>query len=196
MYHFIKGKVFNKKPPIVILDNNGIGYEISVSMNTYDKVPNLNEEVMLFIHFVPREDAHNLFGFYSLEEKEVFLKLINVNGIGPKSAIAILSSVNPTELAKFIVEEKTSFLQTIPGIGKKTAERIIVELKDKFKDMDFDANVTKTNISSIGEEAINALITLGYNKNIAEKTISNIIKSNANIDNVETLIKLSLKNIN
>jgi Holliday junction DNA helicase RuvA len=160
-------------------------------------LPSQDEETSLLLHFIPREDSHNLYGFYTQDEKDLFLKLISVNGIGPKSAIAILSSINAFEFMKSIVEGNITLLQKIPGIGKKTAERMVVELKDKFKEIPVDnvGNEISLNKNKVSEEAINALITLGYGKTVAEKTIANILKVNQNITDVETLIKLSLKNM-
>ena len=197
MYAYIKGKLIQKKPANIIIETAGIGYDILVSMNTYSNLPNQDEETSLLLHFIPREDSHNLYGFYTQDEKDLFLKLISVNGIGPKSAIAILSSINAFEFMKSIVEGNITLLQKIPGIGKKTAERMVVELKDKFKDIPVDnvGNEIGLNNNKVSEEAINALITLGYGKTVAEKTIANILKVNQNITDVETLIKLSLKNM-
>ncbi len=195
MYAYIKGKLIQKKPANIIIETAGIGYDILVSMNTYSNLPSQDEETSLLLHFIPREDSHNLYGFYTQDEKDLFLKLISVNGIGPKSAIAILSSINAFEFMKSIVEGNITLLQKIPGIGKKTAERMVVELKDKFKEIPVDnvGNEISLNKNKVSEEAINALITLGYGKTVAEKTIANILKVNQNITDVETLIKLSLK---
>lgn len=197
MYAYIKGKLIQKKPANIIIETSGIGYDILVSMNTYSNLPSQDEETSLLLHFIPREDSHNLYGFYTQDEKDLFLKLISVNGIGPKSAIAILSSINAFEFMKSIVEGNITLLQKIPGIGKKTAERMVVELKDKFKEIPVDnvGNEISLNKNKVSEEAINALITLGYGKTVAEKTIANILKVNQNITDVETLIKLSLKNM-
>ncbi|MFY8160047.1 MAG: Holliday junction branch migration protein RuvA [Candidatus Kapaibacteriota bacterium] len=197
MYAYIKGKLIQKKPANIIIETAGIGYDILVSMNTYSNLPSQDEETSLLLHFIPREDSHNLYGFYTQDEKDLFLKLISVNGIGPKSAIAILSSINAFEFMKSIVEGNITLLQKIPGIGKKTAERMVVELKDKFKEIPVDnvGNEISLNKNKVSEEAINALITLGYGKTVAEKTIANILKVNQNITDVETLIKLSLKNM-
>jgi Holliday junction DNA helicase RuvA len=197
MYAYIKGKLIQKKPANIIIETAGIGYDILVSMNTYSNLPSQDEETRLLLHFIPREDSHNLYGFYTQDEKDLFLKLISVNGIGPKSAIAILSSINAFEFMKSIVEGNITLLQKIPGIGKKTAERMVVELKDKFKEIPVDnvGNEISLNKNKVSEEAINALITLGYGKTVAEKTIANILKVNQNITDVETLIKLSLKNM-
>ena len=197
MYAYIKGKLIQKKPANIIIETAGIGYDILVSMNTYSNLPSQDEETSLLLHFIPREDSHNLYGFYTQDENDLFLKLISVNGIGPKSAIAILSSINAFEFMKSIVEGNITLLQKIPGIGKKTAERMVVELKDKFKEIPVDnvGNEISLNKNKVSEEAINALITLGYGKTVAEKTIANILKVNQNITDVETLIKLSLKNM-
>lgn len=197
MYSHIKGILTQKKPAMIVVEANGIGYEILVSMNTYSHLPEENENTYLLLHFIPREDSHNLYGFFNSEEKELFLKLISVNGIGPKSAIAMLSSINPFEMMKQIAEGNTTLLQKTPGIGKKTAERIIVELRDKFKDIVAESKAENTviNKNTTANEAINALITLGYGKAVAEKTIATILKQNPDIVSVETLIKLSLKNM-
>lgn len=197
MYYYIKGKITQKKMPILIIETSGIGYQILSSMHTFNQLGDEGSEIFLYLHFIPREDSFNLYGFFDIEEKELFLKLTSVSGIGPKSAIAMLSNTSPKEMIKQIVKEDKQLLQKAPGVGKKTAERIIVELKDKFKDIELaqEEVVSQKVGAKIAQEAIEALITLGYNKINAEKTISNILKKSPEIESVEVLIKQSLKNM-
>lgn len=195
MIYSIKGLLMHKSPTYVVIESYGIGYEVNITMSTFEKLPENNQEVFLNTTFIVREDSQTLYGFYSNDEKKVFTKLISVSGIGPKSAIGILSSINASELTSAILKEDVIYLKKLPGIGKKTAERLILELKDKLEDIQGDI---KSNIgseqSAITEEAILALTSLGYSKKIAEKSVKKAFEENKKEDiSSEKLIKLALK---
>jgi Holliday junction DNA helicase RuvA len=190
----IKGILAEKTPSSVIVDCNGVGYLIFTSVRISEKLPALGEEVTLLTHLIQKEDASDLYGFLDYSEKQAFLKLISVSKIGPKTAIGILSAADLTELRNFIITGNHRALSKLPGIGLKTAERIVVELKDKFAEIETTAGSDAPAIGNQSDEAISALIALGYNKAKAEKFVKAAMKemqdSNAS---VEQIIKFALK---
>ncbi len=167
MINYIVGKILEKNENQVIVENNGIGYEINCSMITIDALPVIGQEIKLNIFMVVKEDEISLYGFVSKDEKQMFLKLINVSGVGPKVALSILSCLNLNDLSQAILCEDIKLLSTVKGLGKKTAERIILELKDKITPILFDNKFEKITNQSIIEEASEILISLGVNKNEA-----------------------------
>jgi Holliday junction DNA helicase RuvA len=193
MISFLKGKILEKKPTEIIIETNSVGFSLSISLKTYETLPDLNQEVSLHTVLIPREDSLTLFGFATNIERQMFNLLTSVNGIGPKSAISILSSIDSNELLQIIATSNSYLLQKFPGIGKKTAERIILELKDKVSKMSVaelsSEDVLKSNIKS---EAIEALTILGYNRHAAEKIISEIIHSSKLDMSTENIIKSAL----
>ena len=158
----IKGKILEKIPPHILIDCNGVGYEIEVPMTTFYDLPEAGSDVILLTHFLVREDAQLLFGFATDQERIIFRKLLKVNGIGAKASLSILSGMTVHELTHTIQSQDVVSLTKIPGVGKKTAERLILELKDKFSDAEFQSS----NISSSKEldDIQNALSALGYNQ--------------------------------
>jgi Holliday junction DNA helicase RuvA len=197
MISFLKGIIVEKKPTELLIDCNSVGYSVSISVNTFQNLPEIGQITLIHTVLIPKEDSWNLFGFFDKSEREVFNLLITVNGIGPKSAISILSSISATELAEIINNNNPRQLQKIPGIGQKTAERITLELKDKIRKSDVISGISSDVLGemAVKAEAIEALIVLGYNRNIAEKTIAEIIKSNkSNLTN-EEIIKLALQKL-
>ena len=158
----IKGKILEKIPPHILIDCNGVGYEIEVPMTTFYDLPEAGSDVTLLTHFLVREDAQSLFGFATDQERIIFRKLLKVNGIGAKASLSILSGMTVHELTHTIQSQDVVSLTKIPGVGKKTAERLILELKDKFSDTEFQSS----NISSSKEldDIQNALSALGYNQ--------------------------------
>jgi len=192
MISFVKGKVFELTPTYVIIDNNGIGYHIHISLNTYSKI-NAGENLLLHTEPVIRDDAHLLYGFYEPLEREIFKLLISVSGIGANTAMLILSSLTSKEVQQVIVNEDVASLKSIKGIGAKTAQRTIIELKDKIlKTYDLKSN-TQTKIQSpVKEEALSALEALGFNKKRAEKVLDEILRDNPKIS-LEKTIKEALK---
>jgi Holliday junction DNA helicase RuvA len=196
MYNYISGEVVNKTEGMAVIENNGIGYEIRVSMNTLDALPCIGEIAKIYTFLNVREDEMSLYGFATLEEKEMFLKLTEVSGIGPKGALSILSGVRLSDLAVAIKTEDLKLLSTIKGIGKKTAERIIVELKDKIDLIGYSAVRNEEeqclNSSAI-DEATEALISLGVNKNEAYRLARENAKNN---DKAEDIVRKVFQNLN
>ena len=172
-----------------------------IYLQTFEKLPNVNEEVFLNTYLIVREDSHQLYGFLNTQELELFKLLISISGVGPKVALGILSSVTPSILRDSIIRNDLLKLQKLPGIGKKTAERLVLELKDKIQKVDIQSNDDSSSKSAIGDltlfdEATSALIALGYNKTLAEKAVKqseNDFKLQTS-KTVEVLIRLALKN--
>jgi holliday junction DNA helicase RuvA len=194
MIAFIEGEIAEKNPAFVVLNCNGVGYQIHVSLNTYTQLPD-SKHIKLFTYLVIREDAHTLYGFVKEEERELFKHLITVSGVGPNTARMILSSMSVNEIKQAIVSNNISVLQSIKGIGAKTAQRIIVDLKDKIEKEGLVAEENLAGVNNtIREEALSALVMLGYNKAVAQKTLNQILKQKAGADlTVEQLIKEALK---
>lgn len=195
MIAFLKGKFTVKTPAIALMDVHGVGYEVHISLPTYSYIQD-KEEGMLHTWLQVREDAHVLYGFYSLEEKQLFLHLISVSGVGAATARVMLSSQKPEDIVAAITQSNVKWLEQIKGIGKKTAERIIVELKDKLG----KHNSTVSNISlpagnSLEQDALNALIALGIARATAEQAIKKVLKADNGTENLETIIKKSLQAI-
>jgi Holliday junction DNA helicase RuvA len=184
----ISGILLDKTPPLALIDCNGVGYECEVPMSTFYLLPQVGEKVTLLTHFVVREDAQLLFGFGTNQERLMFRQLLKVNGIGAKSALAILSGLSIDELIQAVSLQETGLLTRVPGIGKKTAERLLLELKDKFT-LDSALSIKGSGITSISQDVLNALIALGYN----ERESLNAVKSlDANLT-VNDGIKQALK---
>jgi len=158
----IQGKILEKIPPHILVDCNGVGYEIEVPMTTFYDLPEVGREVVLLTHFLVREDAQLLFGFATDQERIIFRKLLKVNGIGAKASLSILGGMTVNELTHSIQTQDINSLTKIPGVGKKTAERLILELKDKFSDTEFASS--KNQGSSELSDIQNALLALGYNQ--------------------------------
>lgn len=190
MYNFIKGKIISKENGLLILENNGIGYEINVSNNAIDKLPMEGEEVKVLTYLLVREDEMSLYGFYSKAEKDMFLNLITVNGIGPKMAIGILSNVGLSDLQMAIVNQDTKILSKIKGIGAKTAERIILELKEKISTTEDIEFVENKNANKEIQDAIFALESLGMQRIDAVKSVRQVAE---NTDKAEDIIAKVLK---
>ena len=200
MYHYLIGKIAEKTPTAAILEVNGIGYEVRVSLSTFSSLPNLGETVKLFTHFVVREDAQLLYGFATEEEREAFRLLISVSGIGPKLAITLLSGITLPELKQAIQEKNIPVLTAISGIGQKTAERVIIELKDKIgkaeipagKELIHDASVSDQMV----EDSVSALVSLGYTKQKAKDAVQKTLKAMlGKKPSVEEIIRTALKHV-
>ena len=192
MISFVKGKIYELTPNYVIIDNNGLGYHINISLNTYSNLKT-EQSVLLHTELIIRDDTHLLYGFTSTLEREIFKLLISVSGIGTNTAILILSSLSPNEIQQVIVNEDIVALKAIKGIGAKTAQRAIIELKDKIlKTYNISENKKSTITSPIQEEAAAALEALGFPKKRAEKILSEILKENPD-NSLEKTIKEALK---
>lgn len=191
MYAFICGKVVEKNPAFVILENNGIGYLINISVNTFSAIGE-QTAVKLFTHLSIREDAHVLFGFIDEAERSLFLQLITVSGVGTNTARLILSSLTVNEAVDAISRGDVRILQSVKGVGAKTAQRIVVDLKDKVAKSTGIREKIDVSYNTIKAEALSALMILGFNKNSIEKVLDKLIQQQADI-RVETLIKEALK---
>ena len=196
MYAYLKGKLVHCHPATAIVDVHGVGYEVSISLHTYSAIQAL-QEVKLLTHLQVREDAHVLFGFAEPEEKELFHHLISVNGIGANTARTILSYISPLELKNAIASGNVGVVKSVKGVGEKTAQRLILELRDKIiktSGADF-ASLPLVEKNNYREDALNALVTLGFPKIKAEKAIDQLWKNAQGNISVEELVKLSLKNM-
>ena len=192
----LHGVIIEKQAPDLLLDVQGVGYELLVSLNTFFAVPNIGESITLHTHFVVREDAQQLYGFAELGERTLFRHLIKVNGVGPKMALAILSGMSASEFALSVQNNDVATLVKLPGVGKKTAERLVIEMRDRLSDI--DAGVSQDNITTvaqpgIAEEAESALIALGYKPQDAAKMVSRAESSE--ITTAEQLIRAALKSM-
>ena len=193
MYEYIKGSVASLKPSHIILEANSIGYFITISLNTYTQL-NGRESVKLFIHQVIREDAHLLYGFASEPERELFRMLISVSGIGSNTAIMMFSSLSPDEISNAILNENVNLLKSIKGIGVKTAQRVIIDLKDKVGKSPVSEQFVASADNTLRNEALSALVMLGFAKKPAEKELDKILAAQPNLS-VESVIKLALKSL-
>ena len=196
MIAFLKGKLVQRDPTFVIVDVQGVGYLLHISLQTFSDIKE-QENVMLHTHLNIREDAHVLFGFSSVIEKKLFQQLISVNGVGPSTAIVMLSYMNCNELKTAIVREDAASLQAIKGIGSKTAQRVIIELKDKLKKESWEETqpaISTGPYNTMRNEALSALLTLGLPKAAAEKSVDTVLKKSGNTITLEDLVKQALKN--
>ena len=190
MISFLKGIIAEKKPPILVIEVNGIGYEITASMNTFYDLGEVGQEAFIYTHLIVREDAHTLFGFRDQQERQLFRTLIKVSGVGPKMAITILSSIAPNVFVQSIRNNDTATLVRLPGVGKKTAERLVIEMRDRLKDWH------RTSVGDIEpqpdthQDAIDALVSLGYKFTEAQKAIKAVATQD---NNSEELIRLALQ---
>ncbi len=195
MYAYIKGRFTHKTPTEVFLETHGVGYHLHISLNTYSEIESL-EEGKLFTHFHVKEDAQTLYGFFTLAEKEMFQLLISVSGIGPNTARVILSGMKPLDVGKAIVREDVVTFNKVKGIGPKTAKRIILDLKDKVvKNVDEQMISVGPNHNTKRNEALSALIALGFPKGSIEKVLEKVISGSDSELNVEQIIKEVLKQL-
>jgi Holliday junction DNA helicase RuvA len=193
MYEFIRGAVADLNPASIVVDAGGIGYFINISLNTYSKVSG-KQEVNLLIHQVVREDALVLYGFAERRERDLFRNLISVSGVGASTAIMMLSSLDPDEIAAAVTTGNVDVLKAVKGIGAKTAQRIIIDLKDKLGKMPESSQILISPDNTLRKEALSALVMLGFAKKDADKAVSKIIKDNPEAT-VERVIKTALKRL-
>jgi len=194
MYAYLQGKFTFKNPAQVYVDVNGVGYEVNISLNTYAFIQQAAEG-KLYTYLQIKEDGHTLFGFFDKAEKEMFVQLISVSGVGAATARMMLSHLKPDEISRAIVQGNIKLLESIKGIGKKTAERLVLELKDKMGKSAADVSQTGPAGNSLQQDALNALVSLGISKQQAETSIHKINQAQPNIINLEELIKKALKAI-
>ncbi len=195
MIAFLKGKLVHKEPAHVVVEVQGVGYQVHISLQTFSDLKD-REDIFLYTHLVVREDAHILYGFATPAEKNLFLQLISVNGVGPGTAMVMLSYMPVEELSRAIALEDVAALQRIKGIGAKTAQRVIIELKDRLKkDLAVEtATSLNTAHNTIRQEALTALLTLGITRSAAEKSLDAVLKKSGPAITLEDLIKQALKN--
>lgn len=192
----LQGTVIDKQAPDLLLDVQGVGYEVLVSLSTFFAVPEVGQSVTLHTHFVVRDDAQLLFGFSDLSERTLFRHLIKVNGVGPKMALAILSGMSASEFALCVHNNDVATLVKLPGVGKKTAERLVIEMRDRVGDVEASAAGTSPATSQqpdIAEEAESALIALGYKPQDAAKMVNRAVSEE--ITSAEQLIRAALKSM-
>lgn len=193
MITHIQGRLAEKNPTDVVIDCNGVGYLLNISLHTYSQIPN-QEQVKLFTHLQVKEDSHTLYGFSTLGERAIFRLLISISGIGASTARTMLSSLTPQQIRQAIATEDVALIQSIKGIGLKTAQRVVIELKDKvLKAQDIDEGITfESNTNK--DEALSALEVLGYSKKQSERVVNKIVANDPDA-NVEAIIKEALKKL-
>ena len=187
----LKGTLLTKQPPTLLLDVNGVGYEVDAPMSTFYQLPELNQDVILHTHLVVREDVQQLCGFISESERTMFRNLMRINGVGPKSALSILSAINADDFARCIHDSDTTTLVRLPGVGKKTAERLVIEMRDKLKDWQSESAAGESAAGSHSqhktnpiEEAVSALIALGYKPPQASRMVTQIDSQNLSSEEI------------
>ncbi|MDP3743589.1 MAG: Holliday junction branch migration protein RuvA [Methylotenera sp.] len=188
----LNGTLLEKTPPLVLIDCNGVGYECEVPMSTFYNLPAVGEKVVMLTHFVVREDAQLLYGFGSHQERATFRQLLKVNGIGAKSALSILSGLSLDELVQAVALQETTMLTRVPGVGKKTAERLLLELKDKFT-IDGVAAMNASQPKSASSDVLNALLALGYNEREALAAVKQLPSDVMVADGIRQALKLLSK---
>jgi Holliday junction DNA helicase RuvA len=193
MISFLKGNILSCKPTRVVLDVQGVGYEIHIPLSTYEKISTATS-AELFIHMVVRENAISLYGFNSEEEQQIFSLLLTISGIGPSIAISILSSMTPQQVLSAVKNDQVTAFKSIPGIGQSKSEKIIFELKRKLKKLDSILSQESTTTPYMND-AIEALVSLGFDEKQALSTVSSILAQHHDIHNIETIIRLSLKQL-
>src|SRR5215475_11121832 len=193
MIAFVKGEFVHKTPTVVHVDVQGIGYELQISLNTFSKIQHM-ERGVLQTYLQVREDGHTLYGFHDGYEKEMFIQLISVSGVGATTARMMLSSMKPEEITRAILQGNAKQLESIKGIGKKSAERIILELRDKLgKSREETTNISSLTSNTLEQDALNALITLGIARPAAENAIKRVMSEGPGADKIEDVIKKALK---
>lgn len=195
MIAYIEGKLAFKSPAYVIIETGGIGYQIHISLNTWSKIQHM-DRCRLLTHQHIKEDAHTLYGFFENDEKQLFVQLISVSGVGPGTGRMILSSLSPEEVKDAILTENEQIIKGVKGIGPKSAKRLILELKDKVGNISTTGAVNMgTGHNTLREEALSALVMLGFARAAGDKAIAKVLKSQPDVSSVEELIKLALQNL-
>lgn len=192
MFAYLKGIFTYKSPTVVHIDVQGVGYEVQVSLHTYTKLQALSEG-RLYTHLLIKEDAHTLYGFFDLAEKEVFLHLLSVSGVGAATARMMLSSLQSAEVVRAILSGNEGLLESVKGIGKKTAQRIVLELRDKLSKSGADENISTLTHNTLEQEALTAMTALGIGRSAAEAALRKARQQNSATEQVQDLIKAALK---
>ena len=193
MYEYIKGKITDLNPSFVVVETSDIGYFIKISLNSFTEISK-KKEIKLFLHQIIREDTNDLYGFFENSEREIFRLLISVSGIGANTARVMLSSLKPIEIKTAIISNDVATIKSVKGIGVKTAQRVIIDLKDKIEKIGTSDNEIIPVDNTNKQEALSALVMLGFTKKSAEKAITNIMKKENNLS-VEELVKKTLKSL-
>lgn len=197
MIDYVSGSLATKKPTEAVIDVGGIGYRILIPTSTYERLPEPGEDAVLLTHHHVREDAITLFGFLSTEERRVFELMLGVSGIGPKLALAALSALRPSEIKQRIVDRDVAMLTRIPGVGKKTAERLVIELRDRFEKDGLEDGSSGADASTgdgnFRADAMAALEALGLSRSAAEKAVLGVLRKDPSIRNAEEIIRLALR---
>ncbi len=194
MIAFVRGNFVAKTPAQVIVDVNGVGYELHISLHTYSSIQNMDKG-LLHTYLQVKEDSQTLFGFFDVQEKELFIQLLSVSGVGASTARMMLSSLRPDELVRAIVQGNAPQLESIKGIGRKSAERIILELRDKLAKTLNNLNISPLINNTLEQEALNALIALGIGRATGEQAIQRVMKAEPALSQIEDIIKKALKTI-
>lgn len=193
MYEYIEGQIDEINPALLVIESNGVGYAVHISLNTFSAL-NGKKQARIFTHLIVREDAHLLYGFSSRSERELFRQLLSVNGVGAATALMMLSSMSPDEIISAISTENINLLKSVKGIGLKTAQRIIIDLKDKLSKVPVTGQILIPSDNTLQNEALSALVMLGFSRKDAEKAVVGILTGMPGA-NVETVIKQALKRL-
>lgn len=193
MYEYIEGQIDEINPALLVIEANGVGYSVHISLNTFSEL-NGKKQARIFTHLIVREDAHLLYGFSSRSERELFRNLLSVNGVGAATALMMLSSLSPDEIISAITTENINLLKSVKGIGLKTAQRIIIDLKDKLSKVPVTGQILIPSDNTIQNEALSALVMLGFSRKDAEKAVAGILTGLPGAA-VETVIKHALKRL-
>ena len=194
MIAYLSGKFSYKSPAVVYVDVLGVGYEVNISLNTYSYIQPLTEG-KLYTYLQIKEDAHTLYGFFDAMEKEMFILLISVSGVGAATARMMLSNMKPSEISNAIMMKNSAVLESVKGIGRKTAERLVLELRDKVSKLSTSVPGSGTSNNTLEQDALNALVALGISRPVGEQAIKKIVITEPAINSLETLIKKALKAI-
>jgi len=192
MIAYVKGEFVYKSPALVHVDVNGVGYEVQISLNTFSSIESLTKGI-LYTYLHIKEDAHTLYGFFEVAEKNMFVQLISITGVGASTARMMLSSMKPEEISRSIIQGNARALEAIKGIGRKTAERIILELKDRLSKQSLETNISPVSGNRSEQDALDALVSLGIARAAGEQAIRKVLSSGPAPDKVEDIIKKALK---
>ena len=188
----LNGKLVEKRPPVIVIDCHGVGYEVEAPMSTIYELPEIGENVVLCTHLAIRDDAHLLYGFLTESERKLFRALLKINGVGTKMALVILSGMSVNDFFSCVRSEDWASLVSLPGVGRKTAERLVLDMRDKIDKILPDSDMSSSSQSSIVDDAVSALVSLGYKRQDAEKYVDNL---DSNLSTSEEIIREVLKNV-
>ena len=188
----LNGKLIEKRPPVIVIDCHGVGYEVEAPMSTIYELPEIGENVVLCTHLAIRDDAHLLYGFLTESERKLFRALLKINGVGTKMALVILSGMSVSDFFSCVRSEDWASLVSLPGVGRKTAERLVLDMRDKIDKILPDSEMSSSSQSSIVDDAVSALVSLGYKRQDAEKYVDNL---DSNLSTSEEIIREVLKNV-